>query len=169
MERSPRKFTKSCQPPEIISYAVKGDLNVCASKTPLSIGECPSIAPFLENNGPRPRNLKNTNLVEYAEILLPVKFCWILFSHFREVHKISANHRPRLPSLFSDLPEKHELVRRHWLEILLPVKFCWILLSSSVEVKNVSANQIPGWSLRVKRLQNFVNVYTKCNKRNATV
>ena len=28
--------------------------------------------------------LKNTNLVEDVELLLPVQFCWILFSGFRE-------------------------------------------------------------------------------------
>ena len=35
--------------------------------------------------------LKNTNLVEDVEILLPVKFRWIPFSSFREVENVSAN------------------------------------------------------------------------------
>ena len=39
-----------------------------------------------------PIDLKMTNLVEDIEILLPVKFCWILFSGFRgEVENVSAN------------------------------------------------------------------------------
>ena len=33
----------------------KGKLNGKFKKRLLRIGECPSIAPFLENNGPRPR------------------------------------------------------------------------------------------------------------------
>ena len=38
---------------------------------------------------------KNTNLVEDVEILLPVKFGWILFSGFRgEVENVSSNQRP---------------------------------------------------------------------------
>ena len=44
---------------------------------------------------------KNTNLVEDVEILLPVKFRWILFSGFREeVENVSANQRPGQPSCF---------------------------------------------------------------------
>ena len=58
---------------------------------------------------------KNTNLVEGFEILLPVKFRWILFSGFRgEVENVSANHRPGRPFCFSDPPEKHKLGRGHW-------------------------------------------------------
>ena len=59
--------------------------------------------------------LKNTNLVEDVEILLPVKFRWILFSGFRgEVENVSVNQRPGRPSCFSDRPEKHKLGRGYW-------------------------------------------------------
>ena len=45
--------------------------------------------------------LKNTNLVEYVEIVLPVKFRWILFSSFRGgVENVSANQTPRRQSCF---------------------------------------------------------------------
>ena len=58
---------------------------------------------------------KNTNLVEDVEILLPVKFRWILFSCFRgEVENVSANQRPGRPSCFSDRPKKHKLGRGLW-------------------------------------------------------
>ena len=59
--------------------------------------------------------LKNTNLVEDVEILLPVKFRWIPFSGFREeVINFPANQRPGRQSCFSDQPEKHKLGRGHW-------------------------------------------------------
>ena len=62
-----------------------------------------------------PISPKNTNLVEEVEILLPVKFGWILFSGFRgEVENVSANQRPGRPSCFSDQPEKHKLGRGGW-------------------------------------------------------
>ena len=54
---------------------------------------------------------KNTNLVEDVEILLSIKFRWILFSSFREVENVSANQRPGRPSCFYDRPEKHKLAR----------------------------------------------------------
>ena len=58
---------------------------------------------------------KNTNLVEDVEILLPVKFHWILFSGFRgEVKNVSVNQRPGWSSCFSNRPEKHKLGRGHW-------------------------------------------------------
>ena len=58
---------------------------------------------------------KNTNLVEDVEILLQVKFRWILFSAFRgEVENVSANQRPGRPSCFSDRPEKNKLGRGRW-------------------------------------------------------
>ena len=45
---------------------------------------------------------KNTNLVEDIEILLPVKFHWILFNGFRgDVENVSTNQRPGRPSCFS--------------------------------------------------------------------
>ena len=60
-------------------------------------------------------SLKNTNLVEDVEILIPVKFLWIPFNGFREeVENISANQRPGRPSYFSDRPEKHKLGRGRW-------------------------------------------------------
>ena len=44
---------------------------------------------------------KNIRLVEDVEILLPVKFRWILFSGFRgEVENVSANQRPGRPPCF---------------------------------------------------------------------
>ena len=70
---------------------------------------------------------KNTNLVEDVEILLPLKFCWILFSGFRgEVENVSANQRPGRPSCFSDRPEKHKLGRG-----------CWDLTSCEVSLNSV--------------------------------
>ena len=58
---------------------------------------------------------KNTNLVKDVEILLSVKFHWILFSGFyREVEIVSANQRPGRSSCFSDRPEKHKLGRGRW-------------------------------------------------------
>ena len=88
--------------------------------------------------------IKNTNLVEGVEILLPVKFCWIPFSSFRgEVKNFSANQRRGRPSCFSNQPENASLVED--VEILLPVKFCWILFSGfRGKVENVSANYRPG-------------------------
>ena len=83
-----------------------------------------------------PISTKNTKLVE------DVKFCWILFSDFREeVNNVSTNQRSRRPFCFSN-PKNTNLVEDF--EILLPVKFCWIPLSSfREEVQNVSANQRP--------------------------
>ena len=58
-----------------------------------------------------PIGLKNTNLVEDVEILLPVKF---RFSCFRgEVENVSANQRLGRLSCFSDRPEKHKLGKGH--------------------------------------------------------
>ena len=69
---------------------------------------------------------KNTNLVEDVEILLPVKFRWILFSGFTgEVEKVSTNQRPGRPSCFSDWPEKHKLGRGR-----LDLASCQVLLNS---------------------------------------
>ena len=69
---------------------------------------------------------KNTNLVEDVEILLLVKFLWILFSGFRgEVENVSANQRPGRPSCFSDWPKKHKLGRGHW-----DLASCQVLLVS---------------------------------------
>ena len=71
--------------------------------------------------------LKNTNLVDDVEILLPVKFRWIPFSGFRgEVENISANQRPGRPSCFSDRPKIHKLGRG-----------CWVLASCQVLLNSV--------------------------------
>ena len=59
-----------------------------------------------------PIGLKNTDLVEDIETLLPIKLCLILYSGFRgEVENVSANQRPGRPPCFSDWPEKHKLGR----------------------------------------------------------
>ena len=86
---------------------------------------------------------KNASLVEDVEILLSIKFCWILFSGFRrKVKNVSANHRPGVHFVFPILLKNTNLVEG--VEILLPIKFCWILFSGFREVENVSANQRPG-------------------------
>ena len=81
---------------------------------------------------------RSANLVEYFEVLLPVKFCWILFSSFRgEVENVSAN------LVFQIGPKNTNLIED--IEILLPVKFRWIPWSSFREKNEyVSANQRPG-------------------------
>ena len=57
---------------------------------------------------------KNTNFVEDAEILLPVKFRRIPFSGFKgEVENVSANQTPGRTSCFSVGPEIHEIGRGH--------------------------------------------------------
>ena len=91
-----------------------------------------------------PIGLKNANMVEDVEILLPVKFCWIPFSGFRgEVDNVSANQRTGRPSCFPIGPKNTKLVEDF--EILLSVKFCWIPFSGfRGEVENNSANQRPG-------------------------
>ena len=65
-----------------------------------------------------------------VEILLPVKFCRIPFSGFRElreeVENVSVNQRPGRPSCFSDPPKKHKLGRR-----------CWDLVSCQVSLNSV--------------------------------
>ena len=78
-----------------------------------------------------PISPKNTNLVEGVDILLPVKFRWILFSGFRgEVGNVSANQRPGRPSCFFDWPEKHKLGRG-----------CWDLASCQVSLNSVQPFQ----------------------------
>ena len=78
-----------------------------------------------------PIGLKNTNLVEGVEILLPIKFRWIPFSGFRgEVENVSANQRPGRPFCFSDRPEKHKLGRG-----------CWYLASCQVSLNSVQRFQ----------------------------
>ena len=85
---------------------------------------------------------KNTNLEEDAEILLPVKFCWILFSDYRKKVEDVESGRPRRPAYFCDRPEKHKLGRGRW--ILLHVIFCWIPYGGLRDVENFSANQRQG-------------------------
>ena len=71
---------------------------------------------------------KNTNLVEDAGILLPVKFRWIPFSGFGgEFENILANQRPGWPTYFFDRPKHANIVE--YVEVLLPVKFSWIPFS----------------------------------------
>ena len=48
-----------------------------------------------------PIGLKNRNLAEDIEILLPVKYRWILFRIFKgEVDNVSANQMPGRPFFF---------------------------------------------------------------------
>ena len=62
-----------------------------------------------------PIGRKHRNLVEDIEILLIVKFRWILLiGSIGEVQNVSANQRPGQPSCFSDQPEKHKLGRGRW-------------------------------------------------------
>ena len=77
------------------------------------------------------RSIK-TPRVEDVEILLPVKFCWIPFSGFREVQNVSNNKTPGGPSWFSNQPENTHLV--DYVEILLPIKFRWTPFSGLREV-----------------------------------
>ena len=87
-----------------------------------------------------PISPKNASLVEDVEILLPVKFCWILFSGFRgKVENVSANHRPGRPFCFSDPPEKHKLGRGRW-----DIASYQAFSGFRGVVENVSANQSPG-------------------------
>ena len=88
--------------------------------------------------------LKNTNVVEFIESLLPVKFCWIIFSGFRgKVENVAANQRPGRPFCFSDQPEKHKLGRGRW-DLASYQVSSNSFHSFRGEVENVSANQIPG-------------------------
>ena len=70
-----------------------------------------------------PIHLKNTNLVEGFEILLPIKFRRIPFSGFRgKVENVSANQRPVLPFCFFPIGLKNTNVVKG-IESLLPVRF----------------------------------------------
>ena len=80
---------------------------------------------------------KNTTFVEDIEILLPVKFRWILFSDFREVENVSTNQRPGRPPCFPIGPKNTNLEED--IKILLPVKFRWIPFSGfGEEVEKMS-------------------------------
>ena len=62
-----------------------------------------------------PISPKNTHLVKHVEILLHVKFLWILFSCGRgEVENVSANQRLGWPSCFFERSEKRKLGRVRW-------------------------------------------------------
>ena len=86
------------------------------------------------------------NLVEDAEILLPIKFPWIPFNGFRgEVENASANLMPGRSCCFSHRPEKHKLGRGRW--DLASCQVFWFRFSGfRGNVENVSANQRPGRS-----------------------
>ena len=69
-----------------------------------------------------PIGRKNTNLAEDVEIVLPIKFRWILFSGYREeVENVSANQMPGGHFVFPILPKSTNLVED--VKILVPVKF----------------------------------------------
>ena len=68
------------------------------------------------------------------EILLPIKFCWILFSGFRGEVKMSQPIGGRGSHLvFPICPKKHRLGRRHW--DLAP---CQVLLNSHLRFQRRS-------------------------------
>ena len=70
-----------------------------------------------------PIHLKNTNLVEGVEILLPIKFRRIPFSGFRaKVENVSTNQWPGRPFCFFLIGLKNINVVEG-IENLLPVKF----------------------------------------------
>ena len=76
-------------------------------------------------------------LVEDVEILLPVKFCCILFSGFGgKVENVSANHRPGRPFCFPIPLKNTNLVEG--VEILLPIKFRRIPFTVSEEKSKMS-------------------------------
>ena len=85
-----------------------------------------------------------THLVEDIEILLHIKFRWILFSGCRgKVENVSAYQWLGQPSWFFHHSNYTILVDD--VEILLPAKFRWVLFSGfRGEVKKVSANQRQG-------------------------
>ena len=90
--------------------------------------------------------LKNTNLEEDVEILLPVKFHQIPFNSFREeVEKCLSQSEARAAILFFPIsPKNTNLVEA--VEMLLPLKFRWIPFRGiRGKVENASANQMPGW------------------------
>ena len=61
-------------------YVIMGDYYYDQLKTSvLRIGECPSIAPFLENNGPRPR--KGPRYIVFKEWNDTRTFAYIKSTH----------------------------------------------------------------------------------------
>ena len=86
----------------------------------------------------------NTNLAEDVEILIPVKFRWILFSGYRgEVENVSANQRPGRPFLSARITQ---IGRGRW-----DLASCQVSLNlvqrSRRRSRNVSANQRLGGHL----------------------
>ena len=78
-----------------------------------------------------------------VDILLLVRFHWILVSSFRgEIENLTANQRPEWPSYLSEQPKNTNLVED--VEILLPVECRWIVSRGLREVDNLSSNQWPG-------------------------
>ena len=88
---------------------------------------------------------KNASLVEDVKILLPVTFCWILFSGFRgKVENVSANQRPGGLFVFPIHLKNTNLLEG--VEILLPIKFRQIPFSLSAvsEEKSKMSQPIRG-------------------------
>ena len=91
-----------------------------------------------------PIGRKNTDLVEDVEILLPVKFHWILLGGLKEKSKMSQPIRGQGGHLVFPISTKNTKLVED-VEVLLPVKFRWIPFSGfRGEVENVSANKRPG-------------------------
>ena len=85
--------------------------------------------------------LKNTNLVEGIEILLPVKIRSAVSTEKLKMSQPIRGQGGHFVFLIS--PKNTNLVEG--VEILLPIKFHWIRFSGfRGEVENVSANQRPG-------------------------
>ena len=88
--------------------------------------------------------LKNTNLVEDDEILIPVKFCSIPFSGFRGKNEnVSSNQRPGRPPCFSDWPKKHKLGRGRW-----DLASCQVKFNSIQQLQRRSRKCLSQWEAR---------------------
>ena len=128
-----RWYIASCQ---VLLNSVKRFLG--RSRKCLSQSEAREVILFF-------RSAQKTNFVENVEILLLIKFRWILFSGFRgEVENVSADQRLGRPSCFSDRPKTpHKFGRGGW-----DLASCQVSLNSvqwfQREVENISANQRPG-------------------------
>ena len=96
-----------------------------------------------------PISLKNINLLEDVEILLPVKFYQISFLQFQRRSQKSLSKAEAMAAIlfFRSAQKNTNLVKD--LEILLPLEFLPIRFSGfRGEVNNVSANQrpeLPSW------------------------
>ena len=81
-----------------------------------------------------PISLKDTNLVEDVENLLPVKFRWIPFGGcWREVENVSAHQRPGQPSCFFQISPKTQTWQRTLRSCFLScfVEFPWTVIEKS--------------------------------------